>query len=48
MKEAVGLFLQREIDQKVTPGAVIRVRHKGQSFLTKRLEQTVWKRTVFQ
>ncbi|WP_432357271.1 serine hydrolase domain-containing protein [Sporosarcina sp. UB5] len=29
MKEAVRNFLQREINQNVTPGAVIRVRHKG-------------------
>ena len=29
MKEAVRNFLQSEINQMVTPGAVIRVRHKG-------------------
>ena len=33
MKEKVLSFLQHEIDQKVTPGAVIRVRHKGELIL---------------
>lgn len=33
MKEAVKNFLQREIDQQVTPGAVIRIRHKGKIIL---------------
>ena len=33
MKEKVRSFLQREIDQNVTPGAVIRVRHKGKIIL---------------
>lgn len=33
MKEAVRKFLQREIDLQVTPGAVIRVRHKGEVIL---------------
>ncbi|MGG0669638.1 serine hydrolase domain-containing protein [Lederbergia citrisecunda] len=33
MKEAVRNFLQREIDLQVTPGAVIRVRHKGKLIL---------------
>lgn len=29
MREAIRTFLQREIDEGVTPGAVIRIRHKG-------------------
>jgi CubicO group peptidase (beta-lactamase class C family) len=33
MKEAVRNFLQREINLQVTPGAVIRVRHKGKIIL---------------
>ncbi|MCG7344207.1 beta-lactamase family protein [Sporosarcina sp. ACRSL] len=33
MKEAVRTFLQREINQNVTPGAVIRVRYKGKIIL---------------
>ncbi|WP_060204442.1 serine hydrolase domain-containing protein [Sporosarcina koreensis] len=33
MKETVRNFLQREIDLQVTPGAVIRVRHKGKIIL---------------
>ena len=33
MKEEVRTFLQREINQNVTPGAVIRVRHKGKIIL---------------
>ncbi|WP_252502233.1 serine hydrolase [Sporosarcina sp. Marseille-Q4943] len=33
MKEAVRKFLHREINQQVTPGAVIRVRHKGNIIL---------------
>lgn len=33
MKEAVRIFLQHEIDSQVTPGAVIRVRHKGKIIL---------------
>lgn len=33
MKEAVRNYLQREIDLQVTPGAVIRVRHKGKIVL---------------
>ncbi|MCM3636736.1 beta-lactamase family protein [Sporosarcina luteola] len=33
MREMVRTFLQREIDLQVTPGAVIRVRHKGEIVL---------------
>lgn len=33
MREAVRNFLQREIDLQVTPGAVVRVRHKRKIFL---------------
>ncbi|MFS0688648.1 serine hydrolase domain-containing protein [Sporosarcina sp. 179-K 8C2 HS] len=33
MKEAVRSFLQREIDQQITPGAVIRIRHIGKIIL---------------
>ncbi|MBD7984776.1 beta-lactamase family protein [Sporosarcina sp. Sa2YVA2] len=33
MKEAIRTFIQKEIEQGVTPGAVIRVRHKGEIIL---------------
>ena len=33
VKELIQTFLQKEIDKEVTPGAVIRVKHKGQWIL---------------
>ena len=33
MKEKVFQFLQNEIDKKVTPGAIIHVKHKGEIVL---------------
>ena len=37
MKEEVVTFLQNEIDKKVTPGAVIRIKHRGRVILDEAL-----------
>lgn len=40
MRDLIRTFLQREIDQQVTPGAIIRVRHKGEIILDEALGTT--------
>ncbi|WP_422122268.1 serine hydrolase domain-containing protein [Planococcus sp. X10-3] len=40
MKELVRTFLQNEIDDEVTPGAIIRVRHKGEMIVDEALGTT--------